>query len=84
MEWLRIQRNGIYQLVGFGEAETATVESKLDVTDGKCRELWQIIKAEHPTVSGYMSFCDAYRDGKKEYEAYKHRDEKRYNRHWKK
>ena len=82
MEWFRTKKDGIYQFVGCGETEEETIESKYDVTDGKCRELWNLIKEKHPNITGYKSFCAAYRDGKKESDAYFNREIKRYNNYW--
>ena len=79
-EWIRTLHDGIYQFVGFcGEN---AVETGLDVTDGKCRELWGRVKTEFPDADGYRSFCAAYRDAAKEFKDYTRREESRYSTYW--
>lgn len=82
MTWIRIRYDGIYQFIAENENENTVIESKIDVTDGKCRELWEEIKKSHPNANGYKSFCEAYREAKKEFDEYAERDQRRYDNFW--
>ena len=81
MEWIRLQYDGMYQIIGSTDDDD-TIETGLDVTDGKCRELWIRIKEKFPRVNGYRDFCKAYREGKREWEEYCERDARRYRKYW--
>ena len=80
-EWDRLHCDGIYQLV----AETYDgdfIETGRDVTEMKCKELYDAITEENPNLDNYKDFCRAYRDGKKEFDDYAERDERRYKKFW--
>ena len=80
-EWDRLRCDGIYQFV-FEDDKENEVYTKLDVTDGKCREVWDLIVSRFPGVYGYKAFCECYREAKEEWDAYCDRDERRYRRFW--
>lgn len=83
MEWHRGLHDGIYQFYAYGEDDNrAGIETKLDVTDGKCRELWNRIKEEFPGAANYKGFCETYREAKEESDEYYAREERRYNSFW--
>ena len=82
MTWDRYRCDGIYQFVAEDFTGKTVVESGFDVTDGKCREVWKKIKKNYPDVTGYKSFCAAYREALKEWEDYCERDQKRYDAFW--
>lgn len=82
-EWMRVFHDGIYQFVGYcGETDEKGIETKLDVADGKCKELWDRIKEEFPEANGYRSFCEAYRIGLAEWNDFWRRENARYNSYW--
>ena len=83
MKWYRGLHDGIYQFYTYGEnGDKVEIETKIDVADGKCKELWNRIKEEFPNATNYKGFCETYRKAKEESDAYYERDEHRYNSFW--
>lgn len=85
MEWFCSDRTGFYQFVGYGEDEQGNeivLETKLDPSDGRPREVWEKILKKFPEATGYKSFCEAYRDRVAEWDAYCARQERRYKAYW--
>lgn len=83
IKWERSPINGMYQLVA-DDGGDEYIETGRDVTEAPCRTLWAWIKEENPDLDNYRDFCRAYKAGKKEYEAYCDRDERRYKKYWRK
>lgn len=80
--WTRVLYDGIYQIIGISD-DDEVIETKRDVNELPLRELWSEVKTEHPDADNYRGLCEAYREGKADREAYFARDQKRYNRYWK-
>ena len=80
-EWDRMLYDGIYQFI-FEDDKGNVIETKRDVADGKCKEIWDLIVSEFPNVYGYKAFCECYREAKEEWNAYYKRDERRYKHFW--
>ena len=80
-KWSRQFYEGIYEFI-FEDDDDNLVETCIDVSDGKCREVWNYIVSHHPEVYGYKDFCKCYREAKEEWDAYCDRYERRYKRFW--
>lgn len=82
-EWERYNTDGLWQMTAY-TIDDEYIKIGLDVTDYKCRALFELIKQKYPKLDNYKDFCRTYREGMQEYKAYCKREEIRYRRFWRK
>lgn len=80
-EWVRMYTNGLWQFVA-KTFDGDYIETKLDITDYKCKKCFERIKEKNPKLDNYKDFCREYREGLRDYTDYLERNERSYRRYW--